>query len=190
MSEYSCPIEGCDFSSDSCRGVSYHLHYHDEDLEYPTDEMYIEAIKNLADKLGEVPTFRDMTEKGEYCGTSYHKRFGTWSNAVRRAGLEPRQTPKGEDSPNWNGGNTKFYKTDSGLAWRRAVFQRDNYMCQDCGDDTGGNLNAHHIKRRADFPDLELMVWNGITLCQSCHAERHKGEPVYEMLKSKAESFK
>lgn len=54
--------------------------------------------------------------------------------------------------------------------WRTAVFERDSYTCQNCGQ-VGGKLNADHIKRFADFPELRLDVSNGRTLCESCHRQ-------------------
>jgi len=59
------------------------------------------------------------------------------------------------------------------LDWRTAVFERDRYTCQDCGDTRGGNLRAHHIKPFKDFPELRFDVSNGITLCHRCHELRH-----------------
>ncbi len=52
--------------------------------------------------------------------------------------------------------------------WRAAVFERDDYTCQVCGQ-RGGKLNADHIKRFADFPELRFEVSNGRTLCVECH---------------------
>jgi len=154
-----------------------------------TEEDMKNEILRLNEKLGDVPTFSDMKKFGKYCPELYNKRMGTYRDAIKSCGLEPYSTPTGKDSPHWNGGQTNFYKTDAGLAWRKAVFQRDNYTCQDCGDGSGGNLNAHHIKRRKEFPEIELMVWNGVTLCVDCHAERHKNDKVYEMLKHKAKEL-
>lgn len=61
--------------------------------------------------------------------------------------------------------------------WRRKVFERDDYTCQICGQ-RGGKLNAHHIKRFADFPEKRCELSNGITLCERCHKNIHrKGQP-------------
>lgn len=53
--------------------------------------------------------------------------------------------------------------------WRKAVFQRDNYTCQECGDKKGGNLQADHIKSFALYPEYRFDVSNGRTLCRKCH---------------------
>lgn len=57
--------------------------------------------------------------------------------------------------------------------WREQVFTRDGYKCRRCGQ-TGGTLNAHHIKQYALYPDLRFDPDNGITLCEKCHKEVHK----------------
>lgn len=69
-----------------------------------------------------------------------------------------------------DGRNTKEYQE-----WRAAVFRRDNYTCQICGQ-RGGTLNAHHIKRYRLCVAGRTDVSNGITLCQSCHREVHRRE--------------
>ena len=63
-------------------------------------------------------------------------------------------------------------KTSEYRAWRKAVFERDNYTCQICGK-RGGRLNAHHIERYRNCIDRRTDVSNGITLCDKCHKKIH-----------------
>lgn len=58
--------------------------------------------------------------------------------------------------------------------WRNLVYERDEYTCQSCGDDRGGNLNAHHLYSYSDYPDYRVSLRNGITLCRRCHNRFHK----------------
>lgn len=62
--------------------------------------------------------------------------------------------------------------------WRREVFERDGYSCVQCGDSTGGNLEADHIiPFRMIYEEFKMLknksilfdIENGRTLCQSCH---------------------
>lgn len=64
-------------------------------------------------------------------------------------------------------------KSKGYIEWRKAVFERDNYTCQLCGQ-VGGKLNAHHIKPFAGSPEGRLDVSNGVTLCKECHKEVHR----------------
>ncbi len=85
----------------------------------------------------------------------------------------------GPEHHNWNseltdeerlkGRNFKEYSL-----WREKVYERDNYTCQICGDDKGGNLVAHHIESYADNEELRTALSNGITLCKLCHNKFHK----------------
>jgi len=58
--------------------------------------------------------------------------------------------------------------------WRKAVFERDNYTCQICGI-RGSYLEADHIKPFAFFPELRFELYNGRTLCRSCHDKTKVG---------------
>lgn len=97
-----------------------------------------------------------------------------------------KHTPRGEDHPRWKGGANDHLKAIRGSSeysdWRIAVFERDGYMCQECGDNTGGNLNAHHIKPFVDYPELRFEVDNGITLCEVCHWKTHGKELTAETI--------
>lgn len=48
-----------------------------------------EAIQNLADQLGHVPTSMEMAEHGQCSAKTAQNRFGTWNMALRAAGFEP-----------------------------------------------------------------------------------------------------
>ena len=91
-----------------------------------------------------------------------------WNKGLKGFGAGPKH-------PCWKGGITPLHQTIRHSLeyreWRRAVFQRDNYTCVECGDDRGRNLEADHIKPFAFFPDLRFDVSNGRTLCHDCHTK-------------------
>jgi len=104
----------------------------------------------------------------------------------------PNYGKKGKDCPLWKGGITPLLQqirhNFKYRQWRSDVFTRDNFTCQDCGDDKGGNLEAHHKKTLSsilqyyEITTLEGAMsceelWNinnGITLCKDCHKKLHK----------------
>jgi len=57
--------------------------------------------------------------------------------------------------------------------WVIYVYERDNYSCRYCGDNKGGNLNAHHLDGYSWCKDKRVDVNNGVTLCDKCHKEFH-----------------
>lgn len=83
----------------------------------------------------------------------------------------------------WKGGKTEEYRKLKNSIhwknWRRAVFERDDYTCQDCGVRNKKGigktiqLHPHHIKLQSSHPKLRFAVSNGITLCSDCHNKRH-----------------
>lgn len=85
----------------------------------------------------------------------------------------PVPSRQGAKSHLWKGGVTPIHaKIRSSLEyklWREAVFERDNYTCIWCGDNSGGNLEADHIKKFCDYPELRFAIDNGRTLCKKCH---------------------
>ena len=73
--------------------------------------------------------------------------------------------------------------------WRLDVFERDNYSCQQCGDNKGGNLIAHHLACYSKNKDLRTDLGNGITLCQSCHLDFHKTYGYFNNTKEQIEEY-
>lgn len=73
---------------------------------------------------------------------------------------------------NWKGGKSgereRVKQSSEYKNWRRKVFERDNFTCQSCFI-RGGNLQAHHIKPYATYPEARFLVDNGLTLCKDCH---------------------
>jgi hypothetical protein len=57
-------------------------------------------------------------------------------------------------------------------AWRKLVYERDDWTCQHCKK-RGGRLHAHHIKPKSQYQELMFDVSNGLTLCETCHRKIH-----------------
>lgn len=85
----------------------------------------------------------------------------------------PMYGKRGNLHPAWKGGISKendiLRKGLEARVWRVAVFTRDDYTCQACGDRKSGKLNADHIKPWSTHPDLRYAIDNGRTLCEPCH---------------------
>lgn len=85
----------------------------------------------------------------------------------------------GEKNPNWKDGKgyerIKNHRDVRVRTWRRLVFERDSYSCQECGltPKKKNQLNAHHIKPWATYPEHRFLIANGITLCKPCHKAIH-----------------
>ena len=79
----------------------------------------------------------------------------------------------GKPTPPWERSDKLQRHSLKYIAWRNDVFDRDNYICQDCNN-RGGELNAHHLKGFSKYKKLRYEVENGITLCYECHRKRHK----------------
>lgn len=83
----------------------------------------------------------------------------------------------GENHPNYNHSTTDDERQVKRAyteyrQWRTQVYEKDNYICQCCGQ-RGGQLNAHHVFNYSNYPELRTEVSNGITMCKKCHLEFH-----------------
>lgn len=93
---------------------------------------------------------------GEYSGSTYHRYFDSWNNAVEKAGFKPRESRR-----NLADDKKRFYKYGNG--WRSicwSVRKRDNYECQSCGiknkkhkDEYDKSLEVHHLIKLEEFFD-------------------------------------
>ena len=57
--------------------------------------------------------------------------------------------------------------------WSKIIRERDKNTCLFCG--SSNQIEAHHIKQRAFFPELITDIENGISLCHECHLRAHGG---------------
>lgn len=96
--------------------------------------------------------------------------------AIALMNLKKDERPRKERHWNWKGGitpqNQKERNSLQYRQWREAVFVRDDYTCQNCGQ-RGGRLNAHHISAWANDKERRFDICNGITLCSKCHKAAH-----------------
>lgn len=143
-------------------------------------------VKERKSTKGRVSTFlgHRHTDGARQKNSEAHKgkqtRLGMKHTAESRQKISDTlrsNTPRGKDHYNYKGGKSErslaTRRTPEYYTWRMAVFTRDNFTCQKCGDGKGGNLRAHHIKPFAEYPELALDVDNGMTLCATCHDLEH-----------------
>ena len=108
---------------------------------------------------------------------------------------------RGVDCHFWKGGITPLKllirQSFKYRQWRSRIYERDNFICQECGG-SGGRLNADHIKsfslilEENNIKTLEDAkecneLWdlgNGRTLCEDCHKQTdnfgRKGRVSYQ----------
>lgn len=106
------------------------------------------------------------------------KQAKTMQGKVNKLAIERMNTPevnikkahRGENHPKWiiDRSKVKFRPRYEMTLWTKAVFERDDYVCQECGQ-KGYKLQAHHIKPYASYPELRWKLNNGKTLCIECH---------------------
>lgn len=120
---------------------------------------------------------------GRVRSEEYKKKMSEAKKGVKRPeGFSARMSKlfkskgisKGSSNPNWKGGitpiNKKLRNSEEYKLWRKAVFERDKYICVWCKvSGAKAYLHADHIKPFAFYPELRFAIDNGRTLCKSCH---------------------
>ena len=96
--------------------------------------------------------------------------------------LKASLAKRGEKNPMWNPNLTSEEREKQKEHSRRyplynffrqQVYERDDYTCKICNDDTGGNLVVHHLNGFHWDKENRTNVDNAVTLCEYCHREFH-----------------
>jgi len=118
---------------------------------------------------------------GPWLGKKFSKEHRQNISEANKGQVKPwlSERMSKENHWNWKGGvtpaNHLLRTTPKYKFWRKQVYTRDFWTCQDCGKKCNrGNIVAHHLKSFNDFPELRFIVSNGVTLCRSCHKKRHE----------------
>lgn len=151
-----------------------------------------------SDKIADALRGRELSRDTRQKISEANKGKDSWSEGMRKEEnpeIMKNIGKSGEDHWAWKGGvsekRNRIRQSSEYNNWRDSVFERDNYTCQKCGDDSGGNLNAHHIKPFSEYEETRFDVDNGVTMCRSCHMDLHNSEGEYspEEVKQFSENF-
>lgn len=109
------------------------------------------------------------------------KLVGNYRRGFKPEGGFETRFKSGPEHPLWKGGvshkHSTIRRSREYVEWRKSVYKRDNYTCQECGKHCRElDIVAHHIKNFADHESLRFVVDNGITLCRHCHIILHRNE--------------
>ena len=150
------------YCSDKCKNKGYSLKYSG------INSMRYNKQKTNCDFCGK------EIIRNKYELDNYSKHF--CSNKCRY-----KAYPKmfsGKNNPNYNPSKNNLDRIlnrniDGYQDFIRKTYERDDFTCKCCGDNKGGNLNAHHIFNYMEYPELRLSLENSITLCSKCHKLFH-----------------
>ena len=189
-----------------CSGANVIYHLHKNNIKRRSHSEATEIAgkfkkKNLIIKKCLVCNFSFSSyasQKRKYCSRKCYDE-----NRNRSWEISEDKRRYGKLSSNYIDGRTDLNTLIRELAkyetWRKKVFERDNYTCQECFK-RGGNLEAHHKKafriilgeflsyysQFSFFEDKTILIrlseswkdfWNvdnGITYCRLCHGKNDK----------------
>jgi 5-methylcytosine-specific restriction endonuclease McrA len=86
MEGSKCRICGSWFKNNHAR-AGHRTQVHSEE---EIKEAMLDALAEMGEELGRLPEARDMEQDGPYSQNTYQNRFGSWNNAVEKAGFEPQ----------------------------------------------------------------------------------------------------
>lgn len=135
--------------------------------------------KSHSFEKGHIPWLKDKNIQTNTGRTHFKKGYPSANKG------KPALWAKGENNVNWKGGisgiNRTIRTSDKYKKWRRDIFIRDQFTCQQCGHKFI-KIVAHHIKSFSDYPELRFDINNGQTLCRACHCKVHNPakKVVYE----------
>jgi 5-methylcytosine-specific restriction endonuclease McrA len=125
-------------------------------------------------KISEGSRGKKMSEEAKFkmSISAKARKRNPWSLEVKK---KISITLKIRNNPNFSE-DTIEYKIDTSsveyLHFKKCVLRRDHYTCQKCSSKK--NLEVHHKKPKALFPELLCVIENGITLCDKCHCKVDK----------------
>lgn len=113
----------------------------------------------------------------EYICPKKHRWFISWNN-WKHGHRCPRCSKGGENNSNYNPSLTDKDRNSGRFVfgykeWKYEVKEKDNFTCQVCGDNKGGNLVSHHLDSYHNNPGLRIAPDNGVCLCEKCHKAFH-----------------
>lgn len=113
-----------------------------------------EYKNNMSNKLRE--RWQDKEYKEAHSGENHCNYNPNLTDEERKLMEERRQ------------GNSEY------RLWAYKVKERDDFTCNCCGDNKGGNLVSHHLNAWNKFKEQRYDIENGVCLCEQCHKEFHK----------------
>lgn len=131
-------------------------------------------LLNLGKKQSEITIEKERAKRiGQKHSDETKKKIGEKHKGKilsKKTKLKISKNRKGitgmDKNPNWKGGKSfEVYPVDWTKTLKRAIRERDGYVCKNCGKFPA--TDCHHI----DYDKKNCEITNLITLCRSCHAK-------------------